>query len=251
VTYAVTMTMPAGPQRSDDASGWRSVEQEVSVLDDVAVGSDPASCTRNRSSSAPRQRPARYAGGWLSAAPRLVAPCYLARMERSCPKCGKALVAASRGVSKCSGCAGMFIPAQLVPFVDDEGAGVAVAADLDAKGGRCPVDQTILSRAEIDLGPDHGVVHLERCSSCRGVWFDRGEWALLADQQLLENIDQFWTVEWRTRRRRERNEREYERRQVEEFGPELFAQLQAIASRLEGYERRSQALAFLREASAD
>lgn len=170
-------------------------------------------------------------------------------MVQSCPKCGKSLVRASRGVSKCSGCWGMFIPAQLVPFVEEERPDVPPAADLDAKGGRCPADQTILSRAGIDLGPDHGVVHLERCSSCRGVWFDRGEWALLADQQLVENIDQFWTVEWRTRQRRLRNEREYERRQIEEFGPALFAELQALASKLKGYERRSQALAFLREAS--
>jgi Zn-finger nucleic acid-binding protein len=170
-------------------------------------------------------------------------------MEKSCPKCGKALVRASRGVTKCRGCAGMFIPAQLVPFVEEEVAAAPVAEDLDGKGGRCPVDQTILSRAEIDLGPDHGVLHLERCSSCRGVWFDRGEWALLADQQLLENIDQFWTVEWRTRQRRLRNEREYERRQIEELGPELFAELQTLAAKLKGHERRSQALAVLREAS--
>ncbi len=145
----------------------------------------------------------------------------------------------------------MFVPAPLVPFVEEEGRAAPAGAEHDAQGGRCPVDRTILSRAEIDLGADHAAVHLERCSSCRAIWFDRGEWSRLADQQLLENIDQFWTAEWRARQRRARNEREYENRQREEFGPELFAELQAIAARLKGYERRSQALAYLREASAD
>lgn len=140
----------------------------------------------------------------------------------------------------------MFIPPALVPFIEEDDA-AAPSADHDAQSGRCPVDRTILSRAEIEIGDRR--IHLERCSSCRGVWFDCGEWSLLADQQLLENLDQFWTAEWRTRRRRQQNEREYERRLREEFGPELYDALQSVASRLKGYERRSQALAFLREAS--
>ncbi|HEX6087569.1 MAG TPA: zf-TFIIB domain-containing protein [Thermoanaerobaculia bacterium] len=170
-------------------------------------------------------------------------------MTRSCPKCAGELLPASRGVSKCSSCAGMFIPSQLVPFVDDEESGVRPSESHDARGGRCPADGTILSRAEIAL--DDGAVHLERCSSCRGVWFDHGEWTLLAERQLLENIDQFWTAEWRAGQRRLCSAREYERRQREEFGPELYAQLQGVAAKLKGYERRSQALAFLRDASAD
>lgn len=158
---------------------------------------------------------------------------------------------AARGVSKCSSCAGMFIPAQLVPFLDHEESGVRPVESHDAQSGRCPVDGTILSRAGIDLGADAAAIHLDRCSSCRGVWFDRGEWTLLAERQLLENIDQFWTAEWRTHQRRQRNAREYERRLREELGPELYAQLQSVAKRLKGYERRSQALASLRDASAD
>lgn len=132
----------------------------------------------------------------------------------------------------------------------DERDEPSVTAGHDEKGGRCPLDRTLLTRAEIGVGGDR-LVRLERCSSCRGIWFDRGEWALLADEQLLQNIDQFWTAEWRTRQRRLRSEREYERRLREEFGPELFDTLQSIATTLKGHARRSQALAFLREASGD
>lgn len=107
------------------------------------------------------------------------------------------------------------------------------------------------SVAEIEVGDENQIIHLERCSSCRGIWFDRGEWSLLADRQLLDNLDQIWTAEWRARQRRLRSERDYERRLREEFGPDLFDTLQAVATKLKGYERRSQALAFLRDASGD
>ena len=136
----------------------------------------------------------------------------------------------------------------LIPFVEEDGPS-PVSAEHDAQSGRCPVDGTILSRAEIEAGADGGRIHLERCSSCRGVWFDRGEWSLLAEQQLLDNLDQFWTAEWRARQRRQQSERDYDRRLREEFGPDMFSALESIAARLKGYERRSQALAFLREAS--
>ena len=173
-------------------------------------------------------------------------------MNRTCPKCGTALAFAARGTLECAACAGRFIPGALVSFLDAEDDAAATASqDYDAKGGQCPVDHTILSRAEIDLGGEHAAVHLERCSSCRGVWFDRGEWALLAERHLLDNLDQIWTAEWRARQRRARSEREYERRQREELGDALHAEILALATKLRGHARRSQALAFLREASAD
>lgn len=169
-------------------------------------------------------------------------------MQKPCPKCSGEL-AAAKGAYKCTHCSGLFVPAPLVPFVEEEEGSPGAAGD--AQGGRCPFDGTILSRAEVPMVSGNQRVHLERCSSCRGIWFDRGEWSLLAEQQLLEHLDQFWTAEWRAKQRRLHNEREYERRQQEEFGPELFASLQSVAKALKGHERRSQALAYIREASAD
>jgi Zn-finger nucleic acid-binding protein len=167
-------------------------------------------------------------------------------MEKRCPKSADELQSIAPGAYKCPGCGGMFIPSAAAPFVTEASGSSSV--DYDAQAGRCPVDGTIMSRAEIVIAEQRSI-HLERCSSCRGVWFDSGEWSLLATQKLLDNLDEFWTTEWRTRQRRQQNAREYENRQREEFGPELFAELQSIAAKLQGHERRSQALAFLREAS--
>ncbi|HYK01660.1 MAG TPA: zf-TFIIB domain-containing protein [Thermoanaerobaculia bacterium] len=173
-------------------------------------------------------------------------------MKRICPKSGDELTPMARGAYKCSVCGGMFVPRMLVELVHEEAASPAdspAAESLDATTGRCPIDRSIMSRAEIELGPERPPIHLERCGSCHGVWFDAGEWSSLAERHLLERIDEFWTVEWRARQRRERDDASHDRRLRETFGPELYDALQEIARKIKGHERRSQALAFIREAS--
>lgn len=176
-------------------------------------------------------------------------------MKRICPKSGDELTPMPRGAYKCGGCGGMFVPRILVELVHEESLPSAGAADaqesLDAQTGRCPVDRSIMSRAEIDLGDGQPPLHLERCAVCHGVWFDAGEWSRLAERHLLERIDEFWTAEWRARQRRERDDASHDRRLREAFGSDLYDALQAIAQKLKGHERRSQALAFIREASGE
>ena len=168
-------------------------------------------------------------------------------MTRNCPKCeNQTLSNLGRDAARCPKCHGVFVPRGARPELD-ESAEPSGPAPGDAVGGQCPADHSIMSRAAIDLGGT--AMHLERCSSCKGVWFDAGEWSELAHRQLLDRLDDFWTAEWRTEQRRQRNQENYDRRLAEEFGPELLGELRAIAAKLRGHERRSQALAFLRDAS--
>jgi Zn-finger nucleic acid-binding protein len=107
-----------------------------------------------------------------------------------------------------------------------------------------------MSRAEVNLPASGRTLHLERCSSCRGIWFDAGEWSALAQEHLLDSIDDFWSVEYRTRQRHERESRESEARIKTDFG-DLYETLSDIASKLRGHPRRSQMLAFIRERSSE
>lgn len=173
-------------------------------------------------------------------------------MKRICPKTGDELVPLARGAYKCPGCGGMFVPRLAVELIREEDpAGPPPAENQDAQGGCCPLDRSILTRAEIELGGGQPVIHLERCRTCHGVWFDKGEWSELAERRLLENIDEFWTPEWRASQRQQRHLANYDRRLRETFGTELYDELQQISARLKGHERRSQALAFIREASEE
>ena len=166
-----------------------------------------------------------------------------------CPKCQQELILVARGAHKCPQCAGIFAAPSAVHAIAGDDASEDAAAVEDSEGGLCPEDRSILSRATIDVGDDRPPVHLERCSSCRGVWFDAGEWTLLAEHHLLDNLDAFWTAEWRAQQRRRADQANREKRDREAFGPELHHVLLDLAARLKGHERRSQALAFLREAS--
>lgn len=169
-----------------------------------------------------------------------------------CPKCHDAQLhfVGTRGVAQCSQCGGMFVPRGKTPeaAADDPAPQVAPEGH-DSKGGRCPHDGTILSRAEITLA-DGRSIHLERCVSCKGIWFDAGEWNAVATEHLVDHIDDAWTPEFRTEQRRAREQRAYDDRQREELGP-LYDQLTEMAEKLKGHPRRSQALAFIRERSSE
>jgi Zn-finger nucleic acid-binding protein len=107
-----------------------------------------------------------------------------------------------------------------------------------------------MARAAINVAAEPAPVHLERCSSCHGVWFDGGEWSLLSAKHLLEHIDEFWSAEWRTTQRRTLEHEQYQRRLEETFGAELLGQIRSLAGVLRNHPRRSQALALLREESS-
>lgn len=170
-------------------------------------------------------------------------------MKKLCPRCEQELVLVTRGAHKCPQCAGIFAAASAVHAITHDNTSADDATSQDGGAGLCPEDRAILSRAMIVVGDDRPPIHLERCGSCRGVWFDAGEWTLLAERHLLDNLDDFWTAEFRAQQRRRVDQANREKRDREAFGPELHDALLELAAQLKGHERRSQALAFLREAS--
>jgi len=147
----------------------------------------------------------------------------------------------------------MFVPSSKLHELLESGA-----PDLDRggskahddQGGQCPSDKSIMARAAIQVAGEPAPVHLERCNSCRGVWFDGGEWSLLAAKHLLEHIDEFWSAEWRASQRHALEHEQYQRRLEETFGAELLGQIRSLAGALRHHPRRSQALALLREESS-
>ena len=167
-----------------------------------------------------------------------------------CPKCeGQQLHYAEgqRTVAQCANCGGMFV-ARGAQVEDQRDPARTTAPTNDAKAGRCPNDHSIMSRTSIDLA-NGTTIHLERCSSCHGIWFDAGEWQVLAHDHLLDSIDEFWTPEYRARHRHDHDAREADARDRAAFG-DLYDELKTLAEKLHDHPRRSQALAFLRERSS-
>jgi Zn-finger nucleic acid-binding protein len=143
----------------------------------------------------------------------------------------------------------MYVPRNRIAELAADPPPDADGASLEGAGVRCPGDGTLMSRTRVNVRGSDGAVYLDRCASCLGVWFDAGEWNALASARLLDQLDELWTAEWRSRQRREAERQEYEARVRETFGPELYERLLSVAHELRSHPRRSQALAILREES--
>jgi Zn-finger nucleic acid-binding protein len=80
-------------------------------------------------------------------------------------------------MGSCGTCHGLWVPmSQLTPRLPNR----ASARLFHASGGRdtllrCPVDGMAMREFEIDG------VHIDRCSTCRGLWFDAGELATVLE----------------------------------------------------------------------
>jgi Zn-finger nucleic acid-binding protein len=170
-------------------------------------------------------------------------------MRLQCPKCEhQALDERRAGAGSCPACGGMWVPLYEVPRLLEDGVATSgdAPAATDAATGMCPARHGIMSRARVETATPFT---LERCSSCFGVWFDRGEWQRLADAHLVDDLPHFWSREWQAQQRRVHSRNAHLESAKEDFGGELYAQLVQLAETLRGDKRRSEALAFLREES--
>jgi len=96
------------------------------------------------------------------------------KTNHPCPRDGNLLDAVADDglhMQSCRSCGGLWVPmAQLAPRLS-KGANAFL---FHTSGGRethlrCPIDGAPMR--ELDIGG----VHIDRCESCRGLWFDAGE----------------------------------------------------------------------------
>ena len=172
-------------------------------------------------------------------------------MVLNCVRCqSQPLTITAHGTLSCPRCGGMFVPQQrIAQFVQDLPEPVS-ATSVAGEGIRCAADHSIMTRARVDV-PGGDAIYLDRCPSCKSVWFDAGEWTALASAHLLEHLDEFWTTEWRNRQRHVQEKAQYEARMKEAFGEELYGRLLSVARELHRHPRRSQALAIIRDEGGD
>jgi Zn-finger nucleic acid-binding protein len=175
---------------------------------------------------------------------------------RSCPKCktstlaplAEAPAAGSEQVpaSRCTHCRGVWLPHEAVarhlspPLPEVERA----VPEADRTPGFCPQCRGLLVRAQVDATPPF---HLDRCPVCAGIWFDAGEWALVAESEWLSHLDDLWDPTWR---RRVREQRAHERHLEEierALGAETLGSLRAAVDALRDHPKRALGLSFLIE----
>ena len=175
-----------------------------------------------------------------------------------CPKCRDIeLARAPKGIRalRCPHCKGTWLPRdeaklEVVGALLDGESTIRAEFDPDQRTGLCPMGHGILIRAKVEL---EDPFHLERCVECHGIWFDPGEWHILASSHLLEHLDQLWDPAWRHALRRERAAAEEREALAVDLGRPTFELLGTLANALRERSPRlkSAALAWLAEELAE
>jgi Zn-finger nucleic acid-binding protein len=154
---------------------------------------------------------------------------------------------------RCSSCEGLWVDLHDVPRLLEHRAltlpkpdAVEGAKELDIRTGLCPKGHGRLARVRVEV--DDGF-YLDRCSTCTGIWFDRGEWQRLARRELLHRLPEFWTAAWQRHQRNVSQRESYLAWARAEFGDDLLAQLDGLAERLRTHPQCSAAITYLLQES--
>lgn len=170
----------------------------------------------------------------------------------ACPKCKTtALKHAGRGgtpVLRCYTCHGMWASLEeaealvMAGAITDPESMLPQKVQGDGRAGLCPNGHGILARARVDAEEPF---YLERCASCRGVWFDAGEWQRLASLQLEKNLADLWDPDRRRLLEQARIEEGHRARMTEVLGAPLIEQIDATVSAIEASPARLEAVGYL------
>lgn len=151
--------------------------------------------------------------------------------------------------SSCEQCRGVWLPHEAIRVglapaaaqVEDTPTPQAAAAD--DRAGLCAAGHGIMRRAKVEIGAHS--LHLDRCATCAGIWFDAGEWAAIASSQWLRHLDDLWDPVFR-KQLRDATAREHHLATLREaLGEATFAQVVGTAEALRDHPMKSVALAYL------
>lgn len=88
---------------------------------------------------------------------------------------------------------------------------------------------------------------LDHCGVCNGVWFDAREYDALKAAGLHLELPQIFSPEWQQRLREEERARKLTALYREQFGPEVYAELERVKKWLDSQPQRGAMLGFLNQ----
>lgn len=147
----------------------------------------------------------------------------------------------------CPGCGGVWVTNKELSRIseyssDAEPARTSGHPNPDEITGLCPDGHGLMIRARVHLEPHF---YLEKCSSCCGIWFDRGELNRILENNLYENLAMFWTFSWQRTQRKKKGEAYYHKTNRELLGDDIYDAVIELAEKLREHPEQLRALALL------
>jgi Zn-finger nucleic acid-binding protein len=106
----------------------------------------------------------------------------------------------------------------------------------------CPNSGHIMTRYKVFPNTEF---YLDRCRHCNGIWFDKQEWGVLVENNLHENINDFFTRPWQDKLHAAETKNNMENLYLQKFGGDDYQHIQQVRDWLENHPKRGMLLAFL------
>ena len=149
---------------------------------------------------------------------------------------------------QCSNCSGNFLMIsdflrwkETNDIVQPQDSNCTIEAEETSKAMICPKTGTLMTKYKISKDTDH---RLDLSPSIDAVWIDKGEWELLKEEGLANNISAIFTDHWQRKVRDEETADIFSSLYQRKFGG-YYSQLQAFRKTLDTMDNRSEALAYL------
>ncbi len=169
----------------------------------------------------------------------------------NCPKCK------DKGLRKedydspnyCKQCGGMWLEFEKIPGffekLGEEASGEIAKNSNDEKAGFCPNGHGLMTRAKVEN--IENPFYLEKCSSCGGVWFDNEEWRRIAENNLANNINDFWCTSWQAQQRKMKTRASYLETNKRLLGNDIFEKIIDLSKLLKDHPDKGRAVALLQQ----
>ena len=167
-----------------------------------------------------------------------------------CPKCKEtSLQKKGYGASySCPSCNGRWVQTEKMRKLSvdclDEEACPPGNSSYDHKTGVCPAGHGIMLRGKV-YGEEE--FYLEKCVTCGGIWFDKGEWQQVAEANLFQDMQNFWSVSWQRKQQQIKNREAFLSLNKNLLGEELFLSVMELAGLLKNHPEKNRALALLQQ----
>lgn len=172
-----------------------------------------------------------------------------------CPKCKTEELQKNRDTSSylCSKCQGLWLLNTEIPEYSevstvDNGNSPPDPSKNDQVTGLCPAGHGIMIRAKVDSSDPF---YLEKCVTCGGIWFDKGEAQRLVESNFLQNLGELWSRAWQHKQRKEQNRSNFLEINRKLLGDDAFQAIMDLVLQLKDHPEKGRAIALLQQELTD